>query len=267
VSFVFSTGFFAGSCYYSPFHHWRSGYDYAFFYPAPIAFAYVPFGFYCDTTPVYVTRSVYVREVPVTAYETRVVEVEKFAEEDEAGGAATAVEKKVLEPVPAAGSPATEKYLREASEAFRKGGYYDAAVKFRLAALSAPGQAAPLFAFGQALLAMGEDAYAAKVIRKGLLTDAMILGEPADVSGVYRDPAEFDRVMRDLRARAEASPEGSDARFLLAWQQYFTGDPAARETLRGLTVALPEDRVVKLLADGVEQRFKAAGDLPEVEKK
>jgi len=266
LSFSFGVGPFVGVRYYAPFHHWVTGYDYAFFYPAPVTYCYVPYGFYCDAEPVYVTRHVYVREeVPV--YVTRetilVTEVEERTVE-----AAPVVSDgdtvQVLEPEPAAGSPATEKFLREASDHFRKAEYYEAATKFRLAALSAPGNTGPLFALGQSLLAMGEDAYAARVLRRAVIANPDLLKEPGDLAGVYGSQEEYDRVVAALEKRAAAAPPDGDARFLLGYERYFAGDPRARVDFAALAERMPEDQAVTLLGAAADRRFPDAGDLPEV---
>lgn len=254
LSFTFGFGAYAGLSYYYPWYH--CGSDYAFFYGAPLSYCYVPYGFYCDASPVYVTRYVYVEDTyPPTDYEA--VDAAPPAEKPAEG-------QEVVDPEPAAGSPVAEKYLRDASDAFRKADYLEAAKLFRLAALSAPENAGPLFALGQALIGLGSDAYAAKVIRKAVLMNPGLVKEPGDIVGVFKDQTEFDRVMGELRGRAEQSTAGSDARFLLAAERYFTGDPKAVEGFRELRAALPGDQAVTLFLEAAEKRFAAAGDLPPV---
>jgi hypothetical protein len=272
LSFQFGIGVgpYLGVSYYYPFHSWTLGLDFAFFYPEPVTYCYVPYGFYSVYDPVYVTRYHVVREtVPAYVYETTttytVEEIEK-KEADGAKGPAGDVpaegEAKTAEPVPAATSPATEKFLREASERFKKKDYYEAAVKFRLAALSSPDQAAPLFALGQSLIALGHDDYAAKVLRKAVNLNPKLLEETGDVAGVYESQAEYDRVMGELEARAAKSPVDGDARFLLGFERYFAGDVRCREDFRLLQEARPEDEAVTRLREAVEKRFKAADELP-----
>jgi thioredoxin-like negative regulator of GroEL len=220
-----------------------------------VSYCYVPYGFYWGYDPIYITRTVYVREdYPIREYGTEELPPEEVVEPQPGD--------EVVDPQPAAGSPAAERFLREASEAFREADYTTAADKFRLAAISAADQAGPLFAFGQALLALGKDDYAARVLRAAFRLDPELPRETGDIAGVYKDAAEFDRVMRALEERAAASPEGSDARFLLALQRYFTGDPRARRDFAALAQALPEDETVALFRMAVEERFKAEAELP-----
>jgi tetratricopeptide (TPR) repeat protein len=251
VRFCFGGGWYGGSACYHPYRRWGNWCDYGFFYPRRVCYCYVPYGFYWGYDPVYITRTVYVREdYPIREYGTEELPVEPPAEGE------------VVEPQPAAGSPAAERFLREASEAFREADYATAADKFRLAAISASDQAGPLFAFGQALLALGRDDYAARVMRAAFRLDPKLPRETGDIAGVYKDAAEFDRVLRSLEERAAASPAGSDARFLLAVQRYFTGDPRARTDFARLGRDLPEDEAVALFRMAVEERFKAEEELP-----
>jgi hypothetical protein len=229
----------------------------------------VPYGFYVDTTPIYVTRYEYISEsVPDTVYETReVVDAEQAGQLD-TGGAIPPEdgEVKVAEPKPAAGSPATEKFLREASGQFRQKQYYEAAVNFRLAALSSPDLSGPLFALGQSLVALGNDEYAAKVMRRAVLMDPLILQETGDISGVFESAAEYESVMAALAARAAEAPVDGDARFLLAAERYFVGDPRCREEFDAFHVARPDDGAVELFRAHAGRRFKDATDLlPPVE--
>jgi len=251
LSFHFGTGLYLGLRYYYPFYHYRSRAHFAFFYGAPVSYAYVPYGFYCDAPPVYVTRHVHVYE---EAPEYDVVETEYDEREGE-----------TVEPEPAAGSPTAERYLRQGSEAFREGKYLEAARQFRSAAVSAPDNAAPLFALGQSLIALGYDAYAARVIRQAIELDPGLLEEAGDIVGVYGSQKEFDETMRDLEERAAVSDPDSDERFLLGVQQYFSGDPDARATFEALAEADPEDRVVARFERAAKKRFRAADDLPEIE--
>jgi tetratricopeptide (TPR) repeat protein len=258
LGFTFGCGAYFGLGYYYPWYH--CGSNWAFFYNAPISYCYVPYGFYCDAPATYVTRYVYVTDTyPTTDYDQ--VEAAPPAEQPAEG-------QKVVEPEPAAGSPVAEKYLRDASDLFRKADYLEAARLFRLAALSEPDNAAPLFALGQSLTALGSDAYAAKVLRKAVLMNPGLVKEPGDIVGVFKDQEEFEHVMADLQKRAEATPEGSDERFLLAAERYFSGDPKAVEGFAALKTSLPEDKAVELFDASAAKRFAAAGEeLPPIAPK
>jgi hypothetical protein len=311
----YGSGPYTGFNYYSPFFDHVHERHCAFFYPAPVSYAYVPFGFYGDTEPAYVTDSEEVQDDYGTPrYEP--VEVEDATSdlplglsdsestndpsqpairneservdagrEDRAGDTAAegtaaegigaderAVEPLVeLEPMddiapdPAAGGPVTEKFLREASESFAHGDYVTAAEKFRLASVSAPQLASPLFALGQSLIAVESDDYAARVLRRALDLAPELVKQTGDVAGVYRSPQEFDRIMAELRARAQETKPGSDSRFVLGIQEYFSGDARARSTFAEHLKARPADDLAKMMKAATDERFGAAA-LPPIEK-
>jgi len=250
VSFHFGFGAYWGWRCYWPYYNYYGRCHWGFFYPWPVTYCYVPFGFYYGGAPVYVTRYVYVNE-ETPRYE--VVEKDEEPAQDADG--------KVVEPKPAADSPVTEKYLREASELFHEAKYLEAAKKFRLAAISSPDNAAPYFALGQALIGMGSYEYAAQVIRKAVRLNPDLVREPGDIMGVYQSQDEFDRVMAELE---KAAPKSRDARFLVGVQRYFAGDPRARDAFAALVAEQPDDELFKAFRDAVEKRFKAEAELPPV---
>jgi len=291
VSFRYPSGPYTGFRYYSPYYDYVHERHCAFFYPAPVTYVYVPFGFYADAEPEYVTDSEAIDDSYGTPrYES--VEVEDATSdlplglpgaesapdssipgapfENDGADDAEAVEPPVeLEPMetitpnPAAGGPVTEKFLREASESFAHGDYVTAAEKFRLASVSAPQLASPMFALGQSLIAVGSDDYAARVMRRALELAPDLVKETGDVTGVYRSPQEFDRVMADLRDRAASTEPGSDSRFLVGLQEYFSGDPRARATFAEHLAARPADEAARLMKEATDVRFGSA-ELPPV---
>lgn len=236
--------------FYDPWRRRHCG----FFYPRPVTCCFVPFGFYGGSTTVYIDSSEAVREeYVVERYET-VKNIEQTADD------ASSVEA-------AAGSAAAERYMREATELFTSGEYPEAARRFRLAAIAAPDQSGPLFAMGQSLIALQNYPYAAKVIRRAIDLEPTILNEGADLVGVYESREEFDRVTAALVAYSEKRPDDLNAPFLLGIQQYFSGDPAARETLGRLALANRSDRITSNLLAAAEQRFKASAELPPIDDK
>ena len=251
VGFHFGYGAYWGWRCYWPYYNYYSRSHWGFFYPWPTTYCYVPYGFYVGADPVYVTRYVYVTE---EAPQYEVVEADEEPAQDAKNG-------KIAEPKPAADSPVTEKYLREASELFHEAKYLEAAKKFRLAAISSPDNAAPYFALGQALIGMGSYEYAAKVIRKAMQLNPDLVREPGDIMGVYQSQDEFDRVMAGLE---KAAPKSRDARFLVGVQRYFVGDPRARGAFAALAAEQPDDELVKAFRDAVEKRFAAEAELPPV---
>ncbi len=250
LNFHFGSGLYYGFRYYSPYYDYAARRHYAFFYPSAVTYCYVPYGFYTSSSAVYVTR-----DNARPDYEA-----DEYTPQD----ALDADEEKKLAPEPAVPSPTTERYLREASEAFGKADYRVAAEKFRLAAVAAPDEAGPLFAFAQALIALEKDDYAARVLRRALRLRPDLLKETADIVGVYKDRAEFDRVLAALQTRADAAAPDGDARFLLGLERFLSGDPSANDIVNPLRKQLPTDPAIAALAAACQVRFKAAEDLPAI---
>jgi len=239
-----------GDCrWYTPcYSRYRNCY-WGFYYPCTYAYAYVPFGFYGTGASIYI--DVGGRVADDYAIE-RYVEREPSAEE----------EAEVQAP---AGSAAAERYMREATELFRKKDYPEAARRFRLAAIAAPDSAGPLFALGQALVALENYPYAAKVIRQAIDMEPELLREGGDLGSVYADREEFHRVRVQVAQRIADRPDDVHALFLLGIAQYFSGDPAARDTFGKLLAADSGDRIARSLAEASAERFRKADELPPIE--
>jgi hypothetical protein len=238
--------------YGSSYRHGKHGYR-GFYHDRPVCVAYVPYGFYGGGTSTYISET-YIREdYPVERYE----EESELAEPTKTTGE---------EPVRAAAtSAAAERYLLEATDLFGEKNYPEAARRFRLAAIAAPENAAPLFALGIALIPLENYPYAAKVIRRAIDFDAELLDEGGDVSAVFKDLPEFARVQKLLVDRIAKRPDDMHAPFLLGALQYFSGDPAARATFKSLAQRDKSDRIAIMFSIAAERRFKAAKDLPEIQ--
>jgi hypothetical protein len=141
-----------------------------------------------------------------------------------------------------------------------------AAEKFRMAVAASPEAVPPRFAFGQALVALGDFPYAARVLREALAREPAIVGAPGAISGVYKDAEEFERVKTALGAALAKEPLSADLLFLVLYEQHFSGDPLAMETLEKLEKAHPADPVLPTMAPGVRNRFKALDEFPPSEK-
>ena len=233
--------------FYFNHHHYRYPY-YSFWYPSYVNYCYVPYGFYGGGSAIYINSSPYVYD----DYGT----VEEPAAPAKNEGDVAEAPAEEPDPVQATSSATTEKYLREASEAFRSADYETAAKKFRLAALSSPTEAGPLFALGQSLVALKQDAYAARVIREAVTLSPEIVSEPGDITGVFKSPEEFERVRAELESRAAKSDPGSDPQFLLAVERYFTGDARAIEDFDALAKVHPDDKTVSTFVAEAKKRFK-----------
>ena len=155
--------------------------------------------------------------------------------------------------------------LRLGGAAFKRAEYDDAAAFFKAAARAAPEDPGPLFALGQALVARGKDAFAARMIRKSVRMRPEVLGAPHDIERAYRDFAEFDRVMKALEVRAAAVPSDADAKFVFAFQRYLTGDARCRATFDWLARTVPDDEVAALLVKATTARFGPREERPREE--
>jgi len=241
------------SSFHRPYYHGNTGKYRGFHYRQPVTVVYVPFGFYGGCRTTYVNTSDAVRdEYAIDEYEA--VDPDSYAHDD----------ADALRPEAAAGSAAAERYMREASTLFGNGEYPEAARRFRLAAIAAPGEAGPLFAMGQALVALKNYPYAAKVTRQALDLEPTLLREGGDLVAVYGNREEFDRVQATIQARIKARPDDEHALFMLGVGQYFSGDPGARETFRALDARSRNDRIITGFKQAVDERFKRAEDLPEI---
>jgi tetratricopeptide (TPR) repeat protein len=156
----------------------------------------------------------------------------------------------------------TEKYLREGSQAFAEARYPEAAESFRLAVVSSPAAAAPRFAFGQALIALGDYPYAARVLREAVAMEPAILNAPGSIAGVYRDVTEFDRVMAALREAVLVKKSDPDPLFLLGYQQYLSGDPQAVVSFSRLRERFGTDPALALFETALPKRFPALSQVP-----
>lgn len=242
------------SSFHQPYYHGNTGRYRGFHYRKPVTVVYVPFGFYGGCRTTYVNTSDGVRDdYAIDEYET--AEPDSYAPDD----------ADALLPDAAAGSAAAERYMRKASTLFGNGEYPEAARHFRLAAIAAPREAGPLFAMGQALVALKNYPYAAKVTRQALDLEPTLLREGGDLVAVYNNREEFDRVQATIQARIKARPDDEHALFMLGVGQYFSGDPGARETFRALDARSRNDRIIAGFKQAVDERFKRAEDLPPIE--
>jgi hypothetical protein len=264
-----SLGYVHRSSCANPYIPSYARYGWSFCYPDPITVAYVPYGFYCDRPAVYVVqRTVYVTE---TEYLNDPEPApDEFPLEDPDPAAGIPLEGEDGKVAEGDGPPmldaTTERFLRDGSTAFAEADYETASENFRFAVIASPDAAAPKFAFGQALFALRDYAYASRVLRDALHAEPTILGAPGSIAGVYRDGEEFERVMKNLEEARRADPTNADLLFLTLYQLYFTGDPRARGAFDMLAAAHPDDTIIPFFKTPVATRFAAAEEYPPSEK-
>ncbi len=250
-----------------------------FWYPQPVCVAYVPYGFYLDRQPVFIREVTVVEEVPVEVpvyvdengnpIESRNSGpapdegVDPEADEPPSESESTEAEGALHETEgPPVLDATTEKYLREGSENFARADYEAAAKTFRLAVAADPYAAPPRFAFGQALLAMGDYGNAARILRGAVAKETAILRAPGSIVGVYKTAEEFNAVMNALKTASLKDRSDADLLFLVGYQQYFSGDPQAVVTFGRLASAFPEDSMVAIFGPALKERFPELAELP-----
>jgi tetratricopeptide (TPR) repeat protein len=262
--------FVGGYC--APYRNsgWGCGY-YDTCYP------WYPFGFWYPSTT-YVTERI-VTEVPyyveVPAEEPLPAALVKTSEYEEPAAdaeeppaeAPPAEEPDSLEAPPAPAPPGdeaaeappldekSEALLRDGSAAFLAADYESALGFFKEAVLANPEVAAPRFAYGQTLMAIGEYEDAARVLRRALEMSPGILDARGSIVAVYKEPEEFDRLLSKLRSAALIRGEDADYRFLVLYQLYFSRDPRAVIEYGRLAESHPDDPAVPLFRPALEERF------------
>jgi len=138
------------------------------------------------------------------------------------------------------------------SQYFAQGDYQQARDSFLKAMVAQPNNPKARFAYGQTLLALGQYQSAAEAIRQGLALDLTWPQVQMDLRSAYGDPSEFARQLGKLETYLAAHPEDADARFLLAYNLYFSGQKdRAREEFSRLAQANPLDKAPELFLDSL----------------
>ena len=89
---------------------------------------------------------------------------------------------------------------------------------------------APL-ALANALFAQKQYKSAADAVTSGLHYLPEWPAITLDLRTLHHDPAEYEGLLEDLQAKAEAAPEDANLQFLLGYELYFTGEKAAGRTI------------------------------------
>ncbi|MFP4056276.1 MAG: tetratricopeptide repeat protein [Candidatus Brocadiia bacterium] len=118
---------------------------------------------------------------------------------------------------------------------FAQGRFERAAEAYRAAAHKKPDDPMTAFALGHGLFAVGAYAEAAGALRRGLRLYPDFVGVRMDRRHFYGDPAAFEAQLQRLEAFVAAHPDDRPARFLLAYNYFFSGQrQAAREHFQAL---------------------------------
>ncbi len=152
---------------------------------------------------------------------------------------------------------AADRNFSEAVEAFERGDYNEAILKFRVAMVLEPSDIILPFAYSQALFARGDYEAAAASLRAVLMsmvppieTTAQTQDESQDTvyypRGLYKKPEYLQQQIQALAARVAANPNNTDLQLLLGYHLLGSGqadkaliplgeaskDPANREAVR-----------------------------------
>ncbi|MBI4879916.1 MAG: tetratricopeptide repeat protein [Planctomycetes bacterium] len=114
--------------------------------------------------------------------------------------------------------------LEQGAAKFKSGDYRGAADLFRRAMLAEAHNAIPKFALAHALFALGEYQYAAFFIRRGMEVMPEWPAAGASLHELYGRPDDLAEHTIALRVFTDANPTDADARFLLGYVSFFSGD-------------------------------------------
>lgn len=104
--------------------------------------------------------------------------------------------------------------------------------------------------YGVSLLANGDVVPASKAIRRGLEAMPEFKSSWARLADLVPDAGERDRIAADIEGRLKATPEDANARFLMGWILFSTGEPAkAGEHWKLLPDDLLRGRLLKMAAE------------------
>lgn len=115
-------------------------------------------------------------------------------------------------------------WLEEGARHFKAGRYAEAADAFRQAMLLEPENAVPKFALAHALFALGDYGNAAFLIRRGMKILPDWPREGSSLHELYGKPGDLKEHVLALRVYLDLHPDDLDARFLLGYVAFFTGD-------------------------------------------
>jgi Flp pilus assembly protein TadD len=108
--------------------------------------------------------------------------------------------------------------------------------------------------FGMANFAEGDFATASTVTMKALDATPDLVYYPFNIKSLYRDPAKFQEHVNALARRVDADPSDEQARFLLGYMWYSSGDAQnARVVFESLATSKPSEELYPALRDAATQ--------------
>jgi tetratricopeptide (TPR) repeat protein len=129
-------------------------------------------------------------------------------------------------------------------ERFARGDFAGAVAAYRAAAAKGADDPMAAFALGHGLFATGAYAEAAAELRRGIRLFPGVVRVQMDRRDFYGDPAAFEAQLHALARHVAAAPDGTAARFLLAYNYFFSQQAAkAKEHFAALGAGDAEARL------------------------
>ncbi len=123
-----------------------------------------------------------------------------------------------------AGNETAITWLESGARKFKAGQFEEAADAFRRAMLLEPRNAVPKFALGHTLFALGDYTNAAFMLRRGMQILPQWPSVGTSLHELYGNPDDLAEHTIALRIFLDAQPGDGDARFLLGYVSFFSGD-------------------------------------------
>ncbi|MBI4716605.1 MAG: tetratricopeptide repeat protein [Planctomycetes bacterium] len=245
------------SSVFYPGYRYAHLYDFNVYLPATGYVAYATqYDTYATSDAAYSEPVVYQR---TTTYETRA------AAEVPAPAVTPPAAPPVEQPAQAAANqPPAEvpAEIRRGHELFGEGRYDEAREWFARAVFADDndGYAKLFYCLGS--FALGEVELAAVALRRALAAAPDLIEAPIDLRQFYGDTKALDGHLARLEQRVQENPADADARFLLGYMQYATGQAGkALESLKALGESSPTEELTTKLRDAV-QRVVPDGSAP-----
>ena len=118
--------------------------------------------------------------------------------------------------------------------------------------------------FGLASFAEGDFATAATVTLRAVDATPDLIYYPFNVKALYRNPDKFQEHVNALARRVDADPGDDQARFLLGYMWYASGDAQnAKVVFESLAASKPSDEVYVALRDAASQAIEMMAKQPQ----